>query len=137
MNRLVYPVVAIAAAILWPSLAAADCKVPGGQYTEAELAELVACIRRDGRSEDDARNEMNARLMDLYKLVDGADEKRLDDSQRAWIAAAETACPDQTSDGSITVEALACRTARYDQRSAVFDEIIAGCKAGTCPVDKL
>lgn len=136
MNRLVYLVVAVVAA-LWPSLAAADCKVPGRDFTEAEMAELVACMRKDGRSEEDARNEMNARLLDLYKLVDGADEKRLDESQRAWIIAAEAACPDQTSDGSITVEALACRAARYTQRSAVLDEVIAGCQIGTCPVDKL
>lgn len=135
MNRLVYPVIAIAA--LWPSLALADCKVPGSDFSEAEMAELIACIRKDGRSEDDARNEMNARLMELYKLVDGADEKRLDDSQRAWISAAETACPDQTTDGSITIEAFACRAARFTQRSAVFDEVIAGCQAGACPVDKL
>ena len=78
------------------------------------------------------------RLRDLYKLLVAAGTKRLDASQDAWLAGAEQACPDQINDeGSIAIEASACRAARYVQRSALLDQVIAGCRAGKCPLDKL
>jgi hypothetical protein len=136
MTRISFSVIAVVA-FLWPSLAMAECDVPGSNASDAEIAKLVACMQAAGQTEDAARNDMTARLLDLYKLLDGADEKRLDDSQDTWIASAEQMCPDQTSDGTIVIEASACLAARYAQRSALFDEIIAGCRTGACPVDKL
>jgi uncharacterized protein YecT (DUF1311 family) len=136
MNRVSFAMLAVVG-VLWPALAMAACDVPGSNATEAELGALVACMKAAGETEDDARNGMVKRLGDLYKLLDGADEKRLDDSQDAWLADAKKACPDRTSDGSITITDSSCLAARYAQRSALFDEIIAGCKAGACPLDKL
>lgn len=115
----------------------AECDVPAANASEAEIAVLIACMKTAGQTEDAARNDMMAGLRDLYKILDGADEKRLDDSQDAWLADAERMCPDQTSDGTITIEASACLAARYAQRGKLFDEIIAACHAGACPVDKL
>lgn len=116
----------------------AECEVPPLDASDTEIAKLIACMQAAGKTEDTARNDMIGRLRDLYKLLNGADEKRLDDSQRDWLAGTEQMCPDQTNDeGTIAIEASACRAARYAQRSALFDEIIAGCRAGACPVDKL
>ncbi len=116
----------------------AECDVPASNASEAEIAKLIACMQAAGETEDAARNDMVARLRDLYKLLDGAGTKRLDASQDAWVVGAEQACPDQINDeGSIAIEASACRAARYLQRSKLLDEIIAGCRAGKCPLDKL
>lgn len=136
MTRINLQVLAVIG-LLCPSLAMAECDVPAGNASELEIAALVTCMQAAGKTEDAARNDMMVRLRDLYKLLDGADEKQLDDSQDTWLANAEKMCPDQTSDGTIVIEASACLAARYAQRSALFDEIIAGCLAGTCPVDKL
>ena len=137
MRRHVLPMVAVLVA-LWPALAMAECKIPPSNASEAEIAELVTCMQAAGETEDAARNEMIVRLRDLYKLLDAAGTKRLDASQDAWLAGAEQACPDQINDeGSIAIEASACRAARYAQRSALLDQVIAGCRAGKCPLDKL
>ncbi len=137
MTRFALPVFAMLAA-LWPSLAVAECNIPPSDASAAEIAELVTCMQAAGATEDAARNEMVVRLRDLYKLLDAAGTKRLDTSQDAWLANAERTCPDQVNDeGSIAIEASACRAARYAQRSALLDQIIAGCRAGRCPLEKL
>lgn len=137
MTRISSSMIAVLTA-LWPSLAMSECEVPGSDASEAEIAELVACVKAAGETEDAARSDMIARLRDLYKLLNGADEKRLDDSQDAWLAGVEQMCPDRVNaEGTIVIEASSCRAARYTQRSALFDEIIAACRAGVCPVDKL
>lgn len=112
--------------------------MPASGANESEIAQLIGCVEEAREIEDSARNDMIVRLRDLYKLLDGANEKRLDESQDKWLDETAQTCPDLANeDGTIHIEASDCMTARYKQRSALFDEIIDGCRAGSCPIDKL
>jgi hypothetical protein len=126
----------LATLILWPSFAAAECALPPADAGSAEVVAALQCASDAASRASAARDAMTARLLEVYQAVDGDVEKRVDANQKAWEADAETSCP-PLSNGTITVAASACEEKRYTERSNFLDEILAGCGAGACPVDKL
>lgn len=124
------------AVILWPSLAAAACEFPPASASNADLVAFMQCSNEAAARASDARDAMAAKLRDLYQAVDGDAETKLDANQKAWQAQSDASCP-PLSNGTITVAASACEEKRYTERSALLDEILAGCRADACPVDKL
>lgn len=123
---------------LWPSIASAECGVPPtASSSEEDLLAFLECSIEDAARASAARDAMAARLRDLYLLVDGEAETRLDVGQKAWTAETEASCPSFSNDTVVGVADSACLKKRYTERSALLDEILAGCRAGSCPVDKL
>jgi hypothetical protein len=128
---------ALGTLFLWPSIAAAACDVPSASSSEAELLTFLECSMEDAARASAARDAMAARLRDLYLVVDGEAETRLDTNQKTWMAETEASCPTFSNEVVVGVADSACLEKRYTERSAFLDEIIAECKAGSCPVDKL
>lgn len=127
----------VAPFLLWPSIASAQCEVPSASSSEEELLTFLECSIEDAARASAARNAMAARLRDLYLEVDGEAEMRLDANQKTWEAETQASCPPFSNDIVVGVAASACLEKRYTERSAFLDEILAGCRAGPCPVDKL
>jgi hypothetical protein len=127
----------VAPLLLWPSIAAAECEVPTASSSEDELLAFLECSIEEATRASAARDAMAARLRDLYLVVDGDAETRLDANQKTWSAETEASCPPFSNDVVVGVAASACLEKRYTERSALLDEILAGCRAGSCPVDKL
>jgi len=136
-RRLLPACVCLATLILSSSIAVAECDVPPIEASDAEIASFMQCMGESVSRAADAHDLMAARLRDLYLIVDGDAEKRLDANQKAWRTQTDASCPAITNDGAIIVAASACEEKRYTERSAFLDEILAGCRAGTCPVEKL
>ena len=124
------------AIFLWPSVAAAECDLPPSSASSADLVTFTQCSNEAASRASAARDAMAAKLRDLYQAVEGDTESKLDANQKAWQAHSDASCP-PLSNGTITVAASACEEKRYTERSAYLDEILAGCSAGACPVDKL
>jgi hypothetical protein len=127
----------IATLLLWPSIAAAECDVPSASPSDADIVAFMQCANDAAARASAARDAMAARLRDLYQVLEGEAETRLDANQKAWRTETEASCPPLTNDGAIIVAASACEEKRYTERSGFLDEVLAGCRAGSCPVDKL
>jgi hypothetical protein len=127
----------VAPLLLWPSIASADCEVPTASSSEEELLAFLECSIEEATRASAARDAMAVRLRDLYLALDGEAETRLDANQKTWQAETEVNCPPFTNDVVVGVAASGCLEKRYTERSAFLDEILAGCGAGACPVDKL
>jgi hypothetical protein len=127
----------IAPLFLWPSIADAACDVPTASSSEEDLLAFLECSIEDAARASAAQNAMAARLRDLYVVLDGEAETRLDANQKTWRAETEASCPSFSNDTVVGVADSACLEKRYTERSAFLDDILAGCHAGSCPVDKL
>ena len=127
----------VAPLLLWPSIASAECEVPTASSSEEELLVFLECSIEDAARASAARNAMAARLRDLYLVLDGEAETQLDANHKTWQAETEASCPPFSNDIVVGVAASGCLEKRYTERSAFLEEILAGCRAGACPVDKL
>lgn len=135
-RRLLTTCICLATLILWSSIAAAECTLPAADASSTDLVAAMQCANDAASRASVARDAMTTRLRDVYQVVGGDAEKRFVGNQKAWEAEAESSCPPLTN-GMITIAASACEENRYTERSAFLDQILTGCRAGTCPVDKL
>lgn len=115
----------------------AACEIPDGNLGQIDAHAQLDCIIEHVSMERTAHDGMAERLRELYLMLDNNGEKRLDENQVSWRTRTDGTCPPKTGFSADILRSTECETKRFTERSKFLDEIIAGCRAGSCPIDKL